>query len=132
VSSTTPGRSRIDDARIARFLGGLLRAGVLGAAGVVLAGGVLYVARHGGEPAYYGVFRGEPNELRELGAIARAAREGLARAIIQLGILLLVATPIARVASSLVGFALERDGLYVALTCFVLALLLFGLSGGFG
>lgn len=55
-------------------------------------------------------------------------REGLAalrpQAIAQLGLVLLVATPILRVATSLVAFALERDRLYVALTAIVLAILL--------
>ena len=46
------------------------------------------------------------------------------QAIAQLGLLVLVATPIIRVATSLVAFALERDRLYVLLTTIVLAILL--------
>jgi uncharacterized membrane protein len=45
--------------------------------------------------------------------------------IIQLGILLLIATPVARVAFALVAFAIERDRLYVAVSLIVLAVLLF-------
>ena len=51
------------------------------------------------------------------------------KALMQLGLMILVATPLARVAFSVVGFALERDRLYVALTLAVLALLLLGLFG---
>jgi uncharacterized membrane protein len=45
--------------------------------------------------------------------------------IIQLGVLLLIATPVARVAFALVAFAIERDRLYVAVSATVLAVLLF-------
>jgi uncharacterized membrane protein len=45
-------------------------------------------------------------------------------------VLLLVATPVARVAFSIVGFALERDRLYVVITTIVLAILLYSLIAG--
>jgi uncharacterized membrane protein len=51
-----------------------------------------------------------------------AALEPLA--VCQLGLLVLLATPVARVAASVVGFALERDRLYAAITLAVLAILL--------
>ncbi|MDQ2773857.1 MAG: DUF1634 domain-containing protein, partial [Acidobacteriota bacterium] len=53
-----------------------------------------------------------------------------ARSIIQFGILLLIATPILRVAFSLVGFAMERDKAYVLITTVVLAILLYSLING--
>ena len=46
------------------------------------------------------------------------------QAIAQLGLVILVATPVLRVMTSLVGFVLERDWLYVAITAIVLAILL--------
>jgi uncharacterized membrane protein len=45
-------------------------------------------------------------------------------AISQLGLLVLLATPVARVAASVIGFALEGDRLYTAITLTVLAILL--------
>jgi uncharacterized membrane protein len=45
-------------------------------------------------------------------------------AISQLGLLALLATPVTRVAASVVGFALEDDRLYTAITLAVLAVLL--------
>ena len=45
-------------------------------------------------------------------------------AIVQLGLLTLLATPVARVATSVVGFALERDRLYTVITLAVLLILL--------
>jgi uncharacterized membrane protein len=78
----------------------------------------------------YGVFRGEPGYLRSLAGIVRAALTGDSRAIVQLGLAFLIATPIARVAFTLVAFALQRDRVYVGVTLLVLALLLFGLLFG--
>ena len=51
-------------------------------------------------------------------------------AVVQLGLVLLIATPVARVAMSLVAFILQRDRVYVVVTSIVLALLIFSLSGG--
>jgi uncharacterized membrane protein len=65
--------------------------------------------------------------VRQIIAGALALR---ARSIIQLGVLLLVATPIARVAFSILGFTLERDRLYVVITSIVLGILLYSLVGG--
>jgi uncharacterized membrane protein len=49
----------------------------------------------------------------------------------QLGLLLLIATPIVRVAFSAVAFALEGDKMYVLFTLLVLAVLLYSLFGSF-
>jgi uncharacterized membrane protein len=54
------------------------------------------------------------------------------RGVIQLGLLLLVATPVARVACSVVGFLRERDYVYVALTLIVLVVLIYSLFFGVG
>jgi uncharacterized membrane protein len=62
--------------------------------------------------------------------ILREAFHGRGRGIIQLGLLLLIATPVARVAFSVVGFALERDRIYVGVTLIVLAVLMYSLLTG--
>jgi len=72
----------------------------------------------------------EPADLRSLGAIVRSALALRSPAIIQLGLVLLIATPVARVAMSLVAFILQRDRVYVVVTSIVLALLIFSLTGG--
>lgn len=118
------------DERLARWIGNLLRVGVGTAAAVVLLGGVLYLARHGAETPSYRVFQGEPTQFRTVGGIFGAAHHLGGRGIIQLGLLLLIATPIARVAFAAVGFAMERDRTYVLVSLIVLATLLFSLAGG--
>jgi uncharacterized membrane protein len=55
-------------------------------------------------------------------------REGQPLAITQLGLIVLILTPVVRVAVSAVGFALERDRLYVLITLAVLTILLLSLT----
>ena len=121
---------RVSDDAVEQFIGRLLQIGVLVAAAVTLAGGILLVAQHGRSPADYGTFRGEPYYLRSLTGVLRAALSMDSRAIVQLGLVFLIATPIARVAFTLIAFALQRDRVYVGVTLLVLALLLFGLLFG--
>jgi uncharacterized membrane protein len=118
------------DRRLEIMLGRVLRAGVVLSGLVVLAGGLLYLARYGHQIPDYHVFRGEPAALRSVGGIVAAAGALDGRGLIQLGLLLLVATPIARVGLSLIGFLRRRDWLYVGVTIIVLALLAFSLLGG--
>jgi uncharacterized membrane protein len=117
------------DPRLQQAVGTLLRVGVLLAAAVVLTGGIAYLARHGAAVPDYHVFRGQPATLRSLTGIVRSAFALDERGIIQLGLLLLVATPIARVAIAGVAFAFERDRTYVLVALLVLALLLKSLLG---
>ena len=117
--------------RFENVLGNLLRAGVSMAAAVVLIGGVVYLFRHGAEPFVYTVFRGEPTDLRSIAGIIRSARTLSGRGIIQLGLLMLVATPVARIIVSVGAFAAEKDWKYVVITLIVLAVLVYSmLTGG--
>ena len=120
----------LDDVRMEIVMGRLLQAGVLLAAAIVLAGGVLYVVKHAGEMSSYRVFVARPMGLLQAGAMLDGIRHGEASAILQLGILVLVATPICRVVFAFVAFALERDGLYVVVSLIVLAVLLLGMFRG--
>lgn len=122
-------RSRWTDAHVELLVGNLLRYGVLTAAAVAFVGGVFYLASYGGTTADYHVFRGEPSQLRSVSGVVGGALARDSRSIIQLGLLLLIATPIARVAFSLVAFLRQRDRTYVVITAIVLALLLYGLMG---
>jgi uncharacterized membrane protein len=115
------------DERVDQALGNLLRAGVVLAGLVILAGGILYLVRHGEEKADHKLFHGEPAELRSPVGVVQEAQHLRARAIIQLGLLLLIATPVARVVCSVIAFALQRDRLYILLTLVVLAVLLYSL-----
>lgn len=110
-----------------QFLGNLLRTGVMVSGLVVLAGGILYLLRYGTEVPHYHLFTGEPEELKSFRGIFETAFEGKRRAMIQAGLLLLIATPVARVAFSIFAFWKQRDRLYTALTLAVLSILIFSL-----
>jgi uncharacterized membrane protein len=111
------------------IIGNLLRTGVTLAAALVLIGGLIYLFRHGAERPGYAVFRGEPADLRTLTGILHDVRSLRGRGIIQLGLLVLIATPVARVAFLAFAFARQRDMLYTAVALIVLALLAFSLFG---
>ena len=104
-------------------MGSLLRIGVLAAAFLVVLGGTLFFIQHQGEIFDYTTFKGEPAKFRQVHLIVLEAIRFRGRDIIQLGLLVLIATPIARVIFSLIGFFIERDWIYVAITSIVLIIL---------
>ena len=118
---------RMDDHRLEAIIGRLLQIGVLAAAGTVLAGGVLYLVQsHAGHVDYRSFAPGGP-DLLTLSGIVRSAIHFDSLGLIQFGLLLLIATPVARVALAVVGFALERDRLYTVVSLIVLSILAFSL-----
>jgi uncharacterized membrane protein len=118
--------------RMDEIMGRLLRTGVILAALFVLVGGVIYLAQHPTPITNYRVFQGEPEELRTVSGIVHEALALHGPGLIQFGLLLLIATPIARVAFSVVAFLYQRDWTYVAATLVVLGLLIYSLLGGGG
>jgi uncharacterized membrane protein len=118
------------DKRVDEWMGDLLRTGVLLAAATVAVGGAIFLFRHPIPVTNYRVFQGEPVELRTLKGIFGEALHGRGRGLIQLGLLILIATPVARVTFAVFAFFYERDWTYVAVSLLVLALLLWSLSSG--
>jgi uncharacterized membrane protein len=115
LDANMPARRWSDD-QLEQVMAKLLRAGVILAAACVFAGGVRYLVHYSRMAPDYRVFR-------------RDALSWHARGLIQLGLLLLIATPVARVAFSVAAFAAERDWLYVGVTLIVLAILVYSLTG---
>ena len=128
--------SREADQRLELAIATLLRVGVVLAAVLVALGGVL-VMRHPGAPVPSYTRFHPPGSLPP-GAHALTSITGVFRhladpsgaSIIELGLLVLIATPIARVALSGYVFLRNRDWLYAAVSVLVLSLLLFGLVTG--
>jgi uncharacterized membrane protein len=116
-----------DDHKMEAFIGNLLRGGVILAATTVLAGAILYLARHGHERISYAAYRGEPLEYKTVAGVLRNVAALRGRGIIQLGLLILIATPVARVLFSIFGFVRERDRLYAVVASIVLVILLYSL-----
>jgi uncharacterized membrane protein len=116
----------------------LLRIGV-GASAALVVIGMLLVFRH--HPTY----RSSHTELgpllsataaypHDVRAVLASARAGRGQGIAMLGLLLLIATPVARVAVSIGIFVRERDGRFIVITATVLLLLMtsfvLGAAGG--
>ena len=121
---------RLSDHALEQIVGRLLQIGVLISAFVVVVGGIVLLVRYGGAWADFRSFRGEASELSTLGGIVRGAYHLDSHAIVQLGLVLLIATPIMRVGLTLIAFWWQRDRLYVYITAFVLALLVYSLFWG--
>ncbi|HET7104922.1 MAG TPA: DUF1634 domain-containing protein [Terracidiphilus sp.] len=117
----------MDDKRLQSFIGNLLRAGVLLAAAIVFAGAVLYLFQHHADKVAYENFHAESPSLSTLAGIVNSAFHLDSAGLMQFGLLLLIATPVARVVLAAVGFYLERDYLYVTVSLIVLGILLFSM-----
>jgi uncharacterized membrane protein len=122
----TGGLGHFDDRKMELIMGRLLQFGVLLASAVMLVGGILYVKVHHGSVPDYRLFKHEPEALRHVGGVISGIKAGEPAAIIQLAVLLLIATPVSRVAFAMVAFCIERDKLYIGVSAVVLAVLLYG------
>jgi uncharacterized membrane protein len=117
----------VTDDKLETIISNLLRGGVLLSVTIVATGGTAYLIRHHGDIALYSHFHGESSNLRTFAEIWRGTMQLKSDALIQLGLLVLIATPIARVALAAVGFYMERDRLYVAVSSIVLAILMYSI-----
>lgn len=118
---------KLSDEQFDNFIGNQLRVGVIISAIVTLFGGILYLLANGSHIAQYQHFQHIPDELCNIKGIIRSAIQFNSLGIIQLGVLLLIATPVIRVALSIIGFMVQRDKVYVIITLIVLAVLSYSL-----
>ena len=105
----------------------VLRIGVFLAFAIVSSGGTMYLIRHYADTTAFQSFNGTERDLLRLNSIWGAARTLRSDALIQLGLVVLILTPIARVLMSAIGFAIDGDRLYLAVSSIVLAVLLYSL-----
>ncbi|GCL37832.1 MAG: DUF1634 domain-containing protein [Sphaerospermopsis kisseleviana] len=113
------------------LLSNLLRYGVLIASSIVFIGGILHLINHGSEPAQYHIFRGTSPELCSPIGVFTAILSGSRRAIIQLGLLILIAVPVLRVLISFLTFLFLRQFIYVVITSLVLTSLIYSLLSAY-
>jgi len=117
----------VTDERLEKMIATILLGGVLAAATVVFIGGIRYLLQHHADPVQYSRFILNDPRLTSVRTIAQLSWHFRGDAIIQLGLVLLIATPVTRVALSAVAFYLERDRLYLGVSTIVLAILIFSL-----
>lgn len=125
-------KKTISDYDIESVMGTLLITGVIISGTLILCGGVYYLFQVGLSVPHYKTFRGVPSGLRSVHHILSGAVHLDSLSIIQLGLLLLIATPISRVIFSVIGFLFEKDYLYVFISLMVLVIIgysIFSLAG---
>ncbi|HET9999979.1 MAG TPA: TSUP family transporter [Ktedonobacteraceae bacterium] len=104
------------------IIGWVLQGGVIFSAAVITLGLLLLPTQPGGLSVQR--LLNFPETLAQVGQGLLILRP---QAVIALGLLLLIATPVMRVAVSIITFAFERDRQYVVITIVVLAILLFSM-----
>jgi uncharacterized membrane protein len=125
--TTIPSADR--DHRLDAQLGRLLTVCTL-AASIVIGAGVLFViARHHSQPGEFKTFRPETSGWRSPSQILVGLKAGEAGAIAQAGLVMLMLTPVIRVAATLFAFIIRRDRVFIIITAIVLATLLLGIAG---
>ena len=120
-----------ENKKMQQLIGSTLRIGVMTACCIAVLGGAYYLICHGSEPIpdYY-KFHGEPSSLTSLSGIFGGLLHLKAANWIQLGVLVLMLTPITRIILSLFDFAHQRDWLYVAITTIVFLVIFLNSLGG--
>ncbi len=111
--------------KMSLIISALLLTGLAIALLLAIAGEALSLARYANFETHYRVFNGEPTDLKTIHGVIADVLKGKSRAIMQLGVIILMGTPVARVALSAVTFAMEKDRQYVIISCLVLAALLY-------
>lgn len=107
----------------------ILRTGVLVSAVLLFTGGILFAVQHPGAVFSFKSFTGEPERLREAGSVFREALQFKSRSVIQMGILILIATPVLRVIFSFIEFLMHKDWGFVLITAVVITTLFYSLFG---
>lgn len=130
-TKNSPSRGSFKDKDMQAIIGWILRIGVISSMILVFIGGVFFVFRHGHSIPDYKDFKGVPYFIHNTGGIIEGVRNLKGQAIIQLGIILLIATPVIRVAFSAVGFIIEKDYLYTAISVIVLLIIFASMLSGY-
>lgn len=121
--------SNFKDKDMQAVIGWILRLGVIISMLIVVVGGIIFLWRHGHSITDYSVFKGAPAFVHPSNIFdSILAQRG--QAVIQAGIILLIATPVLRVIFSAIGFILERDHLYTAISILVLLIILVSMLSG--
>lgn len=123
-------KNKFRDTDMQAAIGWILRIGVVVSMVVVLIGGVLFICRHGHSIPNYHTFTKIPDFISEPKGILLGVLSFKGQAIIQLGIILLVATPVLRVIFAAVGFLMEKDYLYVLISVIVLLIITISMISG--
>lgn len=118
-----------NDYKVEQVIGTLLRVGVTASAIVVLGAGLVYLSREHAKLTHYGHFHQDGTGLTTITGVLHRAIHLDPLALMQLGLLVLIATPVARVLFAIFAFALEHDWMYVIISLIVFIVLMASLTG---
>lgn len=110
------------DVDLNRSVGNLLRLGVVLSVVTSLVGFVKLFTEGFKMPKYKMLKMGDSSE-KVWGSFWNSLCKGEGMAIIQLGILLLILTPLVRIIFALIGYLKEKDYIYVVISLIVLAIM---------
>jgi uncharacterized membrane protein len=127
--TTTSGPDQ-QDLKMDLLISNVLRFGLIAASSLMIVGAFVTFRHFTGPNPHLEHFNVEPENLRTIGGIFRLAKSGNGVGIMQLAVLILMATPFLRVACAALGFASQRDWKYVVISLIVLLALLYGLYAG--
>jgi uncharacterized membrane protein len=122
--------AQLTDKALETSIARMLVCGVILSSIAVFTGGMLYLKNAKMQIADYKHFHAAAPSLRTVGGVLQGVLSLNAESIIQLGLLLLIATPVMRVIFCMVGFSRQPDKLYAAVSFVVLAILIYSLARG--
>ncbi len=131
-TSSPPPTRTVDDAKVRKVelaISLVLRIGVTLSVAVIAAGLALIFAHHpryghlSGSYSYHRLTSGSTEFPHTMSGLGASLRAGDGRGVVVLGVLLLILTPVLRVAVSTVAFVYERDRAMTLVTLFVLSAL---------
>jgi uncharacterized membrane protein len=120
----------ITDKQLESAIADMRRFGVLLASIVVIVGGGMYLRHPSMALPDYAHFHVTPMSPRTVAGVLRGVLQFDPNSVIELGILILIATPVARVIFCIIGFSRQRDGLYIGVSTTALIILTYSLSRG--
>ena len=110
------------------LLGNLLRVGVIVSMTIVALGLLFFLIQHGRSAIHLNHF--DARNLFSFSDFIARLKSGHSAAVIELGVLCLIATPVFRVIFAIIGFGKEKDGMYVLISSIVLAIIIMSIFLG--
>lgn len=108
----------------------ILRIGLLSACALMILGATIHLFQHPEHDLQLAQFHSEPEALRSIGGTVKLALSGNGLGVMQLAVLVLLATPFLRIIFAGIAFARQLDWKFVVISCIVLGTLLYGLFAG--
>ncbi len=118
--------SNINDDKLELLLSNLLKIGVIISGIITFIGAILFLFQHGFEISNYHDFKPHPFHLSDLNSFFRSIISFRPESIMELGLLILIATPVLRVFLSFLAYSFQKDYMYIIFSLIVLMVMVIG------